>query len=118
MDTLLRSPILPRRQQDVLRATVRHYVDTVEPVGSRTLVQRFGLPASPATVRSAMGALEQWQDLNRSDSWSWSAYGRMVDCVDRQLTALEAALPAPAASPATGTGAAPGAVPPAVPTVR
>lgn len=59
MDTLLRSPILPRRQQDVLRATVRHYVDTVEPVGSRTLVQRFGLPASPATVRSAMGALEQ-----------------------------------------------------------
>ena len=49
---------LPRRQQDVLRATVRHYVDTVEPVGSHTLVRRFGLPASPATVRSAMGALE------------------------------------------------------------
>jgi heat-inducible transcriptional repressor len=43
----------------VLRATVRHYVDTVEPVGSHTLVRRFGLPASPATVRSAMGALEQ-----------------------------------------------------------
>jgi heat-inducible transcriptional repressor len=50
---------LPQRQQDVLRATVRHYVDTVEPVGSNTLVRRFGLPASPATVRSAMGALEQ-----------------------------------------------------------
>ena len=50
---------LPRRQQEVLRATVRHYVDTVEPVGSQTLVRRFGLPASPATVRSAMGALEQ-----------------------------------------------------------
>lgn len=50
---------LPRRQQDVLRATVRHYVDTVEPVGSSTLVRRFGLPASAATVRSAMGALEQ-----------------------------------------------------------
>ena len=38
---------------------MRHYVDTMEPVGSKTLVQRFGLPASPATVRSAMGALEQ-----------------------------------------------------------
>lgn len=49
---------LPRRQQEVLRATVRHYVDTVEPVGSKVLVRRFGLPASPATVRSAMGALE------------------------------------------------------------
>lgn len=50
---------LPRRQQEVLRATVRHYVDTVEPVGSHTLVRRFAFPASPATVRSAMGALEQ-----------------------------------------------------------
>ncbi|WP_259720811.1 heat-inducible transcriptional repressor HrcA [Synechococcus sp. CS-1328] len=50
---------LPRRQQQVLQATVRHYVDTMEPVGSSTLVRRFGLPASPATVRSAMGALEQ-----------------------------------------------------------
>ncbi len=50
---------LPRRQQEVLRATVRHYVDTVEPVGSHALVRRFGFPASPATVRSAMGALEQ-----------------------------------------------------------
>lgn len=50
--------LLPRRQQEVLRATVRHYVDTVEPVGSHTLVRRFGFPASPATVRSAMGALE------------------------------------------------------------
>ncbi len=50
---------LPRRQQEVLRATVRHYVDTVEPVGSQTLVRRFAFPASPATVRSAMGALEQ-----------------------------------------------------------
>ena len=50
---------LPRRQQEVLQATVRHYVDTVEPVGSQALVRRFALPASPATVRSAMGALEQ-----------------------------------------------------------
>ena len=30
----------------------------MEPVGSHTLVRRFGFPASPATVRSAMGALE------------------------------------------------------------
>jgi heat-inducible transcriptional repressor len=43
----------------VLRLAVRHYVDTMEPVGSRTLVMRFGLPDSPATVRSAMGVLSQ-----------------------------------------------------------
>ncbi|MFL0779829.1 MAG: HrcA family transcriptional regulator, partial [Prochlorococcus sp.] len=48
---------LPARQQQVLQATVHHYVDTIEPVGSKTLVQRFGLQASAATVRSAMGAL-------------------------------------------------------------
>ncbi|MFQ6538482.1 MULTISPECIES: HrcA family transcriptional regulator [Aphanothece] len=50
---------LSQRQQEVLQLAVRHYVDTVEPVGSKTLVRRFGLPASSATVRSAMGALEQ-----------------------------------------------------------
>lgn len=52
-------PELTRRDQQVLRATVQHYVDTVEPVGSQTLVKRFGFPASSATVRSAMGVLEQ-----------------------------------------------------------
>ena len=50
---------LSPRQRQVLQATVRHYVDTTEPVGSKTLVRRFGLEASAATVRSAMGALEQ-----------------------------------------------------------
>ena len=50
---------LSARQRQVLQATVHHYVDTIEPVGSRTLVQRFGIPASSATVRSAMGVLEQ-----------------------------------------------------------
>jgi heat-inducible transcriptional repressor len=52
-------PNLSRRQQEVLQLSVRHYVDTVEPVGSKTLVRRFRLPTSAATVRSAMGALEQ-----------------------------------------------------------
>ena len=50
---------LSARQEQVLQATVHHYVDTIEPVGSRTLVQRFGIKASSATVRSAMGVLER-----------------------------------------------------------
>ena len=49
---------LPVRQQEVLRATVHHYVDTMEPVGSNALVRRFRLKASSSTVRSDMGALE------------------------------------------------------------
>ena len=41
---------LSLRQEQVLQATVHHYVDTMEPVGSRTLVQRFGIPASSAAL--------------------------------------------------------------------
>ena len=50
---------LSHRQREVLQLAVRHYVDTIEPVGSQTLVRRFRLGASAATVRSAMGVLEQ-----------------------------------------------------------
>jgi len=51
--------LLSPRQQQVLKATVRHYIDTVEPVSSNTLVQRFHLRASPATIRNAMVWLER-----------------------------------------------------------
>ena len=78
--------LLPRRQQEVLQATVRHYVDTTEPVGSKTLVQRFGLDASPATVRSAMGALEQRGLLTQPHTSagripSQLGYRHYVDCL-------------------------------------
>ena len=51
--------LLSPRQQQVLKATVRHYIDTVEPVSSGMLVQRFHLNASSATVRNAMVWLER-----------------------------------------------------------
>jgi heat-inducible transcriptional repressor len=47
------------RQQHVLWATVRHYVTTAEPVGSKALVRDYDLKVSPATVRQVMGALEK-----------------------------------------------------------
>lgn len=77
---------LPQRQQQVLQATVQHYVDTVEPVGSRTLVRRFGLDASPATVRYAMGALEQKGLLTQPHTSagrvpSAKGYRHYVDCL-------------------------------------
>ncbi|WP_448380139.1 heat-inducible transcriptional repressor HrcA [Gloeomargarita sp.] len=50
---------LTERQQQVLQATVEHYVATGEPVSSQTLVTKYGIPASSATVRQAMGRLEQ-----------------------------------------------------------
>src|SRR5918999_1332580 len=49
---------LDDRKAEILRAVVSHYVTSGEPVGSKTLVERFGLDVSPATVRNEMAALE------------------------------------------------------------
>jgi heat-inducible transcriptional repressor len=50
---------LTHRQQHVLWATVRHYIATAEPVGSKALVDEYNLSVSPATIRNAMGFLEK-----------------------------------------------------------
>ncbi len=47
------------RQQQVMRATVRHYVSTAEPVGSKSLLEAYDLNVSAATIRNVMGALER-----------------------------------------------------------
>lgn len=46
------------RRSLILRAIVSHYVRSNEPVGSKTLVERYNLGVSPATVRNEMAALE------------------------------------------------------------
>lgn len=48
-----------QRHLDVLRAIVQDYVDTREPVGSRSLVERHNLGVSPATIRNDMAVLEE-----------------------------------------------------------
>jgi len=53
------NPPLNNRQQQVLWATVRHYIATAEPVGSGALVKEFNLSVSSATIRNAMGHLEK-----------------------------------------------------------
>ncbi|HEV3471998.1 MAG TPA: heat-inducible transcriptional repressor HrcA [Actinomycetota bacterium] len=50
---------LDDRKALILRAIVSHYVSTGEPVGSKTLVDRYRLRVSPATVRNDMGTLEE-----------------------------------------------------------
>src|ERR671932_2387100 len=50
---------LTNRQQQILWATVRHYIATAEPVGSKALADEFNLSVSPATIRNAMGTLEK-----------------------------------------------------------
>lgn len=50
---------LTNRQQHILWATVRHYIATAEPVGSKALVEEYNLSVSPATIRNAMNVLEK-----------------------------------------------------------
>lgn len=50
--------MLEERRLEVLRAIVEDYVQTAEPVGSKSLVERRHLGVSPATIRNDMAALE------------------------------------------------------------
>jgi heat-inducible transcriptional repressor len=48
---------LDQRSAAVLREIVEQFVETGEPVGSRTLSRRLPMPLSPATIRSVMSDL-------------------------------------------------------------
>lgn len=50
---------LTKRYQNILRATIQHYIATAEPVGSKTLVQEYNFSVSSATIRNALGQLEK-----------------------------------------------------------
>lgn len=50
---------LTNRQQHILWATVRHYIATAEPVGSKALIEEFDLGISSATIRNVMVVLEK-----------------------------------------------------------
>ena len=51
--------MLNEREEKILGAVIRTYVDTAEPAGSRTVAKRFGLGVSAATIRNAMADLEE-----------------------------------------------------------
>ena len=51
--------LLSQRHQDILRATVQHYIATAEPVGSKTLVTEYDFSVSSATIRNTLGKLEK-----------------------------------------------------------
>jgi heat-inducible transcriptional repressor len=49
---------LSERELRVLEAVVQTYIETAEPAGSQTIVRRFGLGVSAATIRNTMSELE------------------------------------------------------------
>lgn len=50
---------LDQRKQTILKAVIDDYIETAEPVGSKSLVEKHVLPLSSATVRNTMAELEQ-----------------------------------------------------------
>ena len=46
------------RKRRILQAIIDDYIDTAEPVGSRTIVKKCDLGLSPATIRNEMADLE------------------------------------------------------------
>ena len=49
---------LNERSREIFRHIVEAYVETGEPVGSRTLSRKLGQPLSPATIRNVMADLQ------------------------------------------------------------
>jgi len=60
--------LLDERQAAVLRSVIRSYVETGEPVGSRTVSRGARLRLSPASIRAVMAGLEERGLLSRSHS--------------------------------------------------
>ncbi len=50
---------LSERSREIFRHIVDAYVETGEPVGSRTISRRLGMTLSPATIRNVMADLEE-----------------------------------------------------------
>ena len=51
--------LLNERAREILRLIVENYVDTGEPIGSRTISRRLNMSLSPASIRNVMADLEE-----------------------------------------------------------
>jgi heat-inducible transcriptional repressor len=47
------------RRNQILSALIEHFIETAQPVGSKTLILTYNFKVSPATVRNDMAALEK-----------------------------------------------------------
>ena len=58
------------RRERVLKLIVEHFIKTAEPVGSRTLIEKYNLNYSGATIRAEMNSLEQEGFLEKTHTSS------------------------------------------------
>ena len=61
---------LDNRKKRILQAIVNEYIDTVEPVSSGSLIGKYGLDCSSATVRNDMAELEKEGFLEKTHTSS------------------------------------------------
>lgn len=50
---------LDERKKEILKAIINDYINTAEPIGSRTVAKKHGLGLSSATIRNEMADLEE-----------------------------------------------------------
>ncbi len=50
---------MQKRRQQILQAIITEYLQTAEPVGSKTIMRTYNINVSPATIRSDMAGLEK-----------------------------------------------------------
>lgn len=58
--------MLNDRKKKILQAIVEDYIDNVQPVGSKTLVENYNLGVSSATIRNEMAELEEMGYLDKT----------------------------------------------------
>jgi len=61
---------MKERKKKILEIIIRDYINTAEPVGSRTLSKRYDLKISPATIRNEMADLEDMGYLTQTHTSS------------------------------------------------
>src|SRR5437867_11821889 len=59
MGDIMSEPTLDPRLRQVLLAVIAEYVESAQPVGSRSVARRHLRGLSPATIRNAMADLEE-----------------------------------------------------------
>lgn len=57
--------MLNDRKREILQAIIEEYIQTAEPVGSNTIVQKYNIDCSSATVRNEMADLEKMGFLDK-----------------------------------------------------
>lgn len=62
--------MLDERKMKVLYAIIKSYIDSAEPIGSRTISKNFELGVSSATIRNEMSDLEELGYLSKTHSSS------------------------------------------------